>query len=116
MTPEAYRNRAKGGHGAEADACARLGGVLTKGSGNGARKGDFYVKGEMFEVKSTKSKSFIIKYEWLTKVQNEATAAGMNPRLSFVFSDKITNRPLHQGAWVAMPETQYLDLMEKLNG
>lgn len=64
----------------EAALAVRVGGVVTRGSGNGIMKGDVRVKGIVrIEAKSTKKKSFSITQDMITKIEHAAISAGELP-------------------------------------
>lgn len=76
--PENLRNARR--H--EAETAARIGGRVTKGSGNGAEKGDARARGLVrAECKVTKARSFSVTLEMLEKIERAGALAGENPVL-----------------------------------
>ena len=81
----------------------RLGGVAVKGSGCGFEKGDVRVKGIMrVENKCTQKKSFSLKIEMLSKIENAALSSGEIPAMEIEFIDPRTGKSLHKVAVVPM--------------
>jgi len=64
----------------------RLGGKVTRGSGNSIEKGDVRVHGKFrVECKTTKANSYRLEQEILLKIMSEATAAGETGILNIQF-------------------------------
>lgn len=101
------------GRKAEKYTAKRLKGETTPRSGAGQEKGDIKLEQTLLEVKSTKSKSIKIQYDWLYKITQEANTKGCNPGLVVVFTDD-RGQPNRCGKWVMITEDEYLAMRESL--
>lgn len=96
---------------AEALAAQRLGGSVRKGSGCGPiHKGDITLGEYLIEHKATEKGSLSVRYEWLTKITNEALGLNKTPALQIVFMRGDGN-PKPSGSWVMVPEWHYRELI-----
>lgn len=114
--PTANRGRddAMGVHGrrAETKVAKRLGARLTSGSGNKLDKGDMVLADFRIESKATKNRSMSLKLHWLEKIHEQAVAKAQQPALALQFVDDA-GEPCHAGAWVAIPEHLFNELLEQ---
>lgn len=103
------------GQRAEKKAAKRLKGQLTPASGalDGA-KGDFHLKEFLVENKATEKKSMGLELQWLAKIAQEAVDHGKYPALSMQFVT-LDGQPKQDGAWVAIPEYVFKELLENNN-
>ena len=98
------------GRKAEKRTATRVRGRLTIASGSlHGDKGDIYARGRTMEVKSTTKNSMSLKYEWLCKIAEEARRKGNGSSLSIVFVTE-DGRPRRDGAWVMVPECDYMKM------
>jgi hypothetical protein len=82
-------------------------------------KGDFAShlgKPVLFEAKSTTGKTLAVEFGWLVKITSEALKEGKTPALvlGFVQPDGRP-RPNCESEWVAVPITEYQEMMEVVN-
>jgi hypothetical protein len=80
---------------------------------SGARENDRgdYKKGcQLIEGKSTVKFSFSVAYDWLVKVCQEARQEQLTPAFTFAFVDR-EGKPRLDGSWVAIPESEWLRLV-----
>jgi hypothetical protein len=116
MTAPPYIRRQDGIGGAgrrgEAGFARRTGGRARPASGATAgAKGDVVVGDALVEVKTTTAGSLRVRHDWFAKIAHEARCAGRLPALALVFVG-ADGRPLKDGAWVAVPEHWWRDLVE----
>ena len=98
---------------AEKRAAKRAGARLVPGSGSGPiNKGDFVFENYLVENKTTINKSLSLKFDWLRQIAFQAMERTRVPALFFQFSDK-EGRPHSNGRWVCIPESHFLEIMEK---
>jgi hypothetical protein len=98
----------------ESRTMARIGAKATANSGaTDGDKGDgvFLSPALAFrlEHKQTIKDSLSVKHEWLLKISHEANSLNQVPALQLLFTDKsgVVRR---EGAWVAIPEADFLRL------
>ena len=108
------------GRQAESRAAKRLGGSLTRASGNmDSDKGDIELPDFLVENKSTVNGSMSLPHDWLAKVSREALDKTKQPALTLQFTDG-TGRPVKFGSWVMIPEQLFEEIQalyrERTNG
>ena len=102
-------------HGMKAEklTAKRIGGNLVPGSGSGyLNKGDIRLGEYLLENKATMRGSLSIKLDWLRQIAQQAMEKTQIPALFFQFVDNAGN-PLRNGRWVAIPEDEFLRIMDK---
>lgn len=92
-TPKRLRGKHTASHARspqqEKSLAERLGGRVTRGSGNGNEKGDVRIKGvARIEAKTTKHASFRVTLEMIEKISEAAMCSGEVPALVVEFIDE----------------------------
>lgn len=98
----------------EKDAAKTFNGKRTIGSGNKPmHKGDIKSKTFLVEAKSTTSRSWTFKAEWLEKISDEAMGYSRVPAMHLHFDDVRSDC---EKRWVLLPESFFKKMMEDFDG
>jgi hypothetical protein len=96
----------------EARLSKQLGGRLTPASGAmlGA-KGDIDLGSVLMEAKSTISETMALKFDWLSKISQEARNVGKTPALAVSFVNQ-QGKPWMDGDWVMLPRHVFKEILD----
>ena len=88
----------------------QLGGRLTPASGALFSKGDIDLGPVLLEAKSTIKDSLSVKFDWLSKIAQEARNVGKTPALAISFV-AVSGKAWPDGEWVCLPRQAFEEIL-----